>query len=163
MEIRKVWSLNGPNIWANSPVLEAWVDLGHFEELPTDKLPGFTDRLTSVLPSLVEHHCSIGERGGFVQRLRNGTWLGHVLEHVTLELMSLAHAPAGFGRARETPERGVYKVIVKCEDTRFAEHCMRSARALILATVAHMDLSLRSLADPKNRRAMPLRPSIKTS
>jgi cyanophycin synthetase len=135
MEIRKVFGLNGPNIWANSPVLEAWVDLGHFEELPTDKLPGFTERLMGTLPSLIEHRCSVGERGGFLSRLQNGTWLGHVLEHVTLELQTLTHADSGYGRARETPERGVYKVIVKCEDTRFAEHCMRTARELILACV----------------------------
>jgi len=135
MEIRKVFGLNGPNIWANSPVLEAWVDLGHFEELPTDKLPGFSERLMNTLPSLIEHRCSVGERGGFLKRLQDGTWLGHVLEHVTLELQSLAHAPVGWGRARETPERGVYKVVVKCEDTRFAEHCLRAARELILAVV----------------------------
>jgi cyanophycin synthetase len=154
MEMRKVFGLNGPNIWANSPVLEAIVDLGHFEELPTDKLPGFTERLLDALPSLIEHRCSVGERGGFVKRLETGTWLGHVLEHVTLELQTLTHAPVGFGRARETPEPGVYKVIVKCDDTRFAEHCMRAARELILATVAgepfalEPELSrLRELAD----------------
>ena len=135
MEIRKTFGLNGPNIWANSPVLEAWVDLGRFEELPTDKLPGFCERLMSALPSLIEHRCSIGERGGFLQRLQTGTWLGHVLEHVTLELQSLTHAPVGWGRARETPEPGVYKVVVKCEDTRFAEHCLRSARELVMASV----------------------------
>jgi cyanophycin synthetase len=154
MEIRKVFGLDGPNIWANSPVLEAWVDLGHFEELPTDKLPGFTDRLMALLPSLIEHRCSVGERGGFLQRLQTGTWLGHVLEHVTLELQSLTHVPIGWGRARETPERGVYKVVVKCDDTRFAEHCMRAARELIMATVESrtVDLDaelarLRQLAD----------------
>jgi cyanophycin synthetase len=135
MEIRKTFGLNGPNIWANSPVLEAWVDLGRFEQLPTDKLPGFTERLMNALPSLIEHRCSVGERGGFLQRLRTGTWLGHVLEHVTLELQSLTHAPVGWGRARETPESGVYKVVVKCDDTRFAEHCLRSARELIMASV----------------------------
>jgi cyanophycin synthetase len=135
MEIRKVFALDGPNIWANSPVLEAWVDLGRFEELPTNELPGFTERLMQALPSLVEHRCSVGERGGFLKRLQDGTWLGHVLEHVTLELQSLTHAPVGWGRAREMPERGVYKVVVKCESTRFAEHCMRSARELILACV----------------------------
>ncbi len=135
MEIRKVFGLDGPNIWANSPVVEAWVDLGRFEELPTDQLPGFTERLMQALPSLIEHRCSVGERGGFLQRLRTGTWLGHVLEHVTLELQSLTHAPVGWGRARETPERGVYKVVVKCEDTRFAERCLWSARELIMALV----------------------------
>lgn len=135
MEIRKTFGLNGPNIWANSPVLEAWVDLGRFEQLPTDKLPGFTERLMSVLPSLIEHRCSVGERGGFLRRLQTGTWLGHVLEHVTLELQSLTHAPVGWGRARETTQPGVYKVVVKCEDTRFAEQCLRSAHGLIMTTV----------------------------
>jgi cyanophycin synthetase len=144
MEIRKVFALNGPNIWANSPVLEAWVDLGRFEELPTDKLPGFNERLLQALPSLIEHRCSVGERGGFWQRMQTGTWLGHVLEHVTLELHTLTHAPAGYGRARETPERGVYKVIVKCEDTRFAEHCMRVARELIMASVAGQPFALQA-------------------
>jgi len=154
MQIRKIFDLNGPNIWANSRVLEAWVDLGHFEELPTDKLPGFTDRLMERLPSLIEHQCSIGERGGFRQRLETGTWLGHVLEHVTLELQSMTHLPVGWGRARETLEHGVYKVVVKCDDARFAEQCMRAARELILTTVddrpfeLERELSrLRGLAD----------------
>ena len=86
MHIRKIFDLNGPNIWSNKPAIEAWVDLGHFEELPTNKLAGFTERLMGYLPSLIEHRCSIGERGGFLQRLETGTWLGQVLEHVTLEL-----------------------------------------------------------------------------
>ena len=135
MQIRRIFDLNGPNIWSNSPAIEAWVDLGHFEELPTSKLPGFTERLMDYLPSLIEHRCSIGERGGFLQRLQTGTWLGHVLEHVTLELQSLAYSPVGFGRARETLEYGVYKVVVRCEEPRFAEICMRSARELILSIV----------------------------
>src|SRR6478752_6973339 len=135
MHIRKIFDLNGPNIWSNKPAIEAWVDLGHFEELPTNKLEGFTERLMGYLPSLIEHRCSVGERGGFLQRLETGTWLGHVLEHVTLELQSLTHVPIGWGRARETPERGVYKVVVKCEDARFAEHCLRAAHSLILAAV----------------------------
>jgi len=135
MHIRKIFDLDGPNIWSNKPAIEAWVDLGHFEELPTNKLAGFTERLMGYLPSLIEHRCSIGERGGFLQRLETGTWLGHVLEHVTLELQSLAYSPVGFGRARETLEYGVYKVVVRCASPRFAEMCMRSARELILSIV----------------------------
>src|SRR3954468_6997910 len=135
MQIRKIFDLNGPNIWSNKPAIEAWVDLGHFEELPTNKLDGFTERLMGYLPTLIEHRCSIGERGGFLQRLETGTWLGHVLEHVTLELQSLAYSPVGFGRARETLEYGVYKVVVRCESPRFAELCMRRARELILSIV----------------------------
>ena len=69
MEFRKVLALRGPNIWANFPVLEAWVDLKELKDQPSDNLPGFNDRLMTWLPNLVEHRCSIGERGGFFQRL----------------------------------------------------------------------------------------------
>jgi cyanophycin synthetase len=100
MEIRKVLALRGPNIWANFPVLEAWVDLRDLRETPSDQLPGFNERLMTWLPSLVEHRCSIGQRGGFFQRLERGTYLGHILEHVALELQTLAGTPVGFGRAR---------------------------------------------------------------
>jgi cyanophycin synthetase len=154
MQIRKVLSLVGPNIWANYPVLEAWVDLGHFDALPTNLLPGFTQRLTAWLPSMVEHRCSEGVRGGFFQRLHDGTWLGHVLEHVTLELQTLAHLPVGYGRTRETSERGVYRVVVECQDATFAEACLRTGRELILAAVddVRFDVAehlrrLRELAD----------------
>jgi cyanophycin synthetase len=135
MEIRKILPLLGPNIWLNYPVIEAWVDLGHFEDFPSNTLPGFNERLMRWLPSMIEHRCSIGERGGFFERLRTGTWLGHILEHVTIELQAMSYFPLGFGRARETSERGVYKIVVETEEPRFTEACMRSARELILAAV----------------------------
>src|SRR6478735_258218 len=113
MEIRKVLVLRGPNYWANFPCLEAWVDLGALKDSASDELPGFNDRLKSWLPSLIEHRCSVGERGGFFQRLERGTYLAHILEHVVLELQSLAGTPVGFGRARETSEDGVYKVAIE--------------------------------------------------
>ena len=135
MHIRKILSLVGPNIWANYPVLEAWLDLDHYDSKPSSTLPGFVDRLTAWLPSMIEHRCSEGVRGGFFLRLRDGTWLGHVLEHVTLELQSLAHLPVGYGRTRETSERGVYRVVVECLEPTFAEACLRTGRELILAAI----------------------------
>jgi len=135
MQIQQIVALKGPNIWANFAVLEALVDLGRFEDLPTHELPGFTDRLMGFLPTLIEHRCSVGEREGFLQRLQLGTWLGHVLEHVTLELASLAHLPVGFGRARGTGERGRYKVVVRCDEPVFGEACLHTGRELILAAV----------------------------
>ena len=90
MEFRKVRALRGPNVWAQFPVLEAWVDLGALKDSPSDELPGFNERLTAWLPSLVEHRCSVGTRGGFFERLRRGTYQAHILEHVALELQSLA-------------------------------------------------------------------------
>jgi len=135
MQIRKILSLVGPNVWANYPVLEAWVDLGTFDTQPSNTLPGFVDRLTDWLPSMIEHRCSEGVRGGFFMRLRDGTWLGHVLEHVTLELQTLAHLPVGYGRTRETSERGVYRVVVECLDPGFGEDCLRTGRDLMLAAI----------------------------
>ncbi len=133
MQVRNVVALKGPNIWANFPVLEAEVDIGRYEELPTSKLPGFTDRLMDWLPGLIEHRCSEGVRGGFLQRLRDGTWLGHVLEHVTLELESLAHLPVGFGRARGTGEPGVYKVVFRCDEPAFGNACLMAGVELVLS------------------------------
>ena len=111
--IRDIIPLRGPNMWTYRPVLEAWVELGELEEYPSNKIPGFYERLSSWLPSLVEHRCNYGEHGGFLRRVKEGTWAGHILEHVTLELQNLAGLPGGFGKARETSEYGVYKVVVR--------------------------------------------------
>jgi len=133
MEFRKVLALRGPNIWANFAVLEAWVDLGELKDTASNEVPGFNERLMSWLPTLVEHRCSIGERGGFFERLRRGTYPAHVLEHVALELQSLAGTEVGFGKARETSEEGVYKIIVKYHDETVGRECLAAARELCLA------------------------------
>ncbi len=131
MQIQKVFKLRGPNIWANFPVLEVWVDLEELKDTSSEMIDGFNDRLMSWLPSMIEHRCSEGVRGGFFERLRRGTWMGHILEHITLELQSLAGNQVGFGRARETSTEGVYKVAIEYvnEDVAMAclEHCVRIA------------------------------------
>jgi cyanophycin synthetase len=104
--------LHGPNMWTYRSVLEVLIDIGELEDYPSNTLPGFVDRLVQWMPSLMEHRCSYDEYGGFVRRLREGTWPGHILEHVTLELQAQAGLPGGFGRAREMNQRGIYKVIV---------------------------------------------------
>ncbi len=134
MEFRKVLVLRGPNIWTNAPVIEVWVDLKALDRPSTD-FPGFSDRLMNWLPTMIEHRCSIGQRGGFFQRLRDGTYPGHILEHVTLELQSLAGPEVGFGRARETSEPGVYRVVIKYYDEQLALKCLHAARELVLAAI----------------------------
>ena len=124
MEFRKVLALRGPNIWARFPVLEAWVDLQELKDSPSNILPGFNDRLMAWLPTMIEHRCGLGYRGGFFERLRGGTYQGHILEHVTLELQDLAGTPAGFGKARETAEDGVYKVVIEYEDETVGRACL---------------------------------------
>jgi len=135
MEILKVLALRGPNIWANFPVLEAWVDLGELRDSPSDQLPGFNERLMAWLPTMIEHRCSVGTRGGFFERLRRGTYQAHILEHVTIELQTLAGTEVGFGRARETAKEGTYKVVVEFEDESVARACLAEARELCLAAV----------------------------
>jgi cyanophycin synthetase len=133
MEVRRVLALRGPNVWAGFPVLEAWVDLGPFRDSSSDEMPGFNERLTAWLPTLIEHRCSVGRRGGFFERLRRGTFLAHILEHVTLELQTLAGTEVGFGRARETNEEGVYRVAVEYQDEDLARACLRVGSELCLA------------------------------
>src|SRR5688572_21993218 len=133
MQFRKVLALRGPNFWANFPVLEAWVDLGEWKDISSEMMPGFNERLMSWLPTMIEHRCSVGERGGFFERLRRGTYLAHILEHVTLELQSLAGTEVGYGRARETSEEGVYKVAIEFREESLARACLEKARELVMA------------------------------
>ncbi len=135
MEILSVKVLRGPNQWASFPCLEAWVDLGRLEDFPSNTLPGFNDRVMTWLPTMIEHRCSTGERGGFFERLRSGTWMGHVLEHVTLELQTLAGTPVGYGRAREAKTRGVYKVVIEYKEEKFAIECLHAAHRLVMAAI----------------------------
>lgn len=135
MQIQKVLKLRGPNIWANFPVLEAWVELEELKETSSEMIPGFNERLTSWLPTMIEHRCSIGERGGFFERLRRGTYMAHILEHVTLELQTLAGTQVGFGRARETSVDGTYKVAIEYVDEQVGLACLDAAFELILAAV----------------------------
>lgn len=135
MEFRRVWALRGPNFWANFPVLEAELDLGPYKDQSSDEMPGFNDRLKSWLPSLVEHRCSVGERGGFFQRLERGTYLAHILEHVALELQTLAGSDCGYGRARELDEEGVYRVALQYEEEALGRECLETGRRLCLAAV----------------------------
>ena len=143
--------LRGPNIWTYRPVIEAIVDIGELEDFPSNTLPGFVDRLKAMLPSLIEHRCSYEERGGFVRRLEEGTWPAHILEHVTLELQNLAGLPGGFGKARETSTRGVYKVIVRAWQEDVTHAALLEARELIMSAIEDrpfdVDASIEKLAD----------------
>lgn len=127
--------LDGPNVWTYYPVIESIIDIGSLEDSPSNTIPGFYERLSSWLPSLVEHRCSYEERGGFLRRLQEGTWPGHILEHVTLELQNLAGMPGAFGRARETAQRGVYKVVVSAWQKDIAQQALLTARELVLAAM----------------------------
>jgi cyanophycin synthetase len=143
MELRRVLALRGPNVWANYPVLEAWLVLAELDR-PSTEFPGMAERLMAWLPSMIEHRCSIGERGGFFQRLRDGTYPGHVLEHVCLELQTLAGTEVGYGRTREISEKGVYRVVVEYKEETLARACLATARELILAAIHDRPFSVKA-------------------
>ena len=135
IEFLRMTHLRGPSIWTYPPVIEALVDIGELEDFPSNTLPGFNERLAAWLPGLIEHRCSPGVRGGFLQRLETGTWPGHILEHVTLELQTLAGIPDGYGRAREAGPRGVYKVIVSMPHEEVGRQSLLMARELVMAAI----------------------------
>jgi len=144
MIIRKVLALRGPNIWSRHTVLEAWVDLGALKDTSSAQIPGFNDRLMTWLPTMIEHRCSVGERGGFFQRLRWGTYLAHILEHTTLELQSLCGTPVGYGRARETSEPGLFKVAIRYHEESLARACLETARELLVSAVFDLPFDIES-------------------
>ena len=115
--------------------MEVWVDLGKLKDWSSELIPGFTERYKAWLPGAIEHRCSVGERGGFFQRLDRGTYLAHILEHTTLELETLAGSEVGFGRAREMSEEGVYKVAIRFEEESVGAACLQAARELIKACI----------------------------
>ena len=135
IQLLRITYLHGPNVWTYRPVLETWLDLGELEDHPSHQLPGFTERLCAWLPALEEHRCGVGERGGFLQRLHEGTWMGHVLEHVVIELLNLAGMPTGFGQTRSTSQRGVYRMVFRARDERVARSALEQGHRLLMAAI----------------------------
>jgi len=143
MEFRKILTLRGPNIWANFPVLEAWVDLGPYNDSCSSEIPGFNERLKGWFPSMIEHRCSVGERGGFFQRLDRGTYPAHILEHISIELQTLCGSDVGFGRARAIDETaGLYRVIVEFEQEELGRACVQAGREILLAALNGQDYDI---------------------
>jgi cyanophycin synthetase len=131
--------LRGPNIWARGPVLRMLVDLGVLEEFPSNAIPGFNEALMAILPTMEEHACSLGRRGGFFSRLADGTWLGHVAEHIALELQTLAGTDVHIGKTRSTGEYGRYNCIFEYREEQVGLEAGRIAVALVNNLVAPDD------------------------
>ncbi|WP_298904405.1 cyanophycin synthetase [uncultured Psychroserpens sp.] len=113
MDIRSINAMRGPNYWSirRHKLIVMVLDLQEMEELPSNKVDGFYDRLKAMFPGMYEHRCSVGEPGGFFQRVEEGTWMGHIIEHIALEIQTLAGMDVGFGRTRGYGEEGVYNVV----------------------------------------------------
>src|SRR3954469_10212949 len=131
LRVTRVRPLRGPNYWRLAPVIACDVRLGSLETRSTAELPGFTDRLLAALPTLREHPCSRGTEGGFVERLREGTRLPHVLEHVALELQTLAGSDVSFGRVVASGDEGVWWVIVEYEEEEVGVESVREGARIL--------------------------------
>lgn len=110
IEIKELRALRGPNRYTRHSTIFMVVDIKDYESQPSDKIEGFSDRLTALIPTLQEHGCSIGTPGGFIQRLQKGTWAGHIIEHIAIELQCLAGMHIGYGKTFETSKEGHYIV-----------------------------------------------------
>src|SRR6185295_14813208 len=114
MKIVEIKVMRGPNYWSvrRPKLIQMKLDLEEMEQRPTNSIEGFRQRLELLLPTLYEHRCSEGEPGGFFSRVEEGTWMGHVIEHIALEIQTLAGMDTGFGRTRSAGEKeGVYYVV----------------------------------------------------
>ena len=152
MKILKIQALQGPNIWsiARKKLIQMRLDLEELEELPTNKIEGFRERIESLIPSLITHRCSEGCHGGFFLRVDQGTWMGHVIEHIALEIQTLAGMDVGFGRTRETKTKGVYNVVFNYLEEKVGVFAAESAVKIAQAIINGDDYDL--LADLQTMR-----------
>ena len=155
MRILETKALRGPNYWSGywKKLIVMRLDLEDYEEKPTDKLDDFTARLRAVMPSLEKHGCSYKEPGGFLRRVDEGTWAGHVIEHLALELQTLAGMDTGYGRTRETSLKGVYNVVFSYIEEDAGRYAARAAVKLFedLAAGHPLDEIKQTIADDVQR------------
>jgi cyanophycin synthetase len=137
MKILGIQVLRGPNIWSinRKKLIQMRLDLEELEQSPTNLIDGFRERIEKLIPSLYSHRCSKAEPGGFLTRVEEGTWMGHVIEHIALEIQTLAGMDTGFGRTRQTKTDGIYNVVFSYIEEKAgvyaAEASVKIAEALI--------------------------------
>lgn len=169
MKILKTQTLRGPNYWSirRQKLIQMRLDLEDVAEKPSNLIPGFYEGLVKILPSLVEHFCSRDHRGGFLERVQEGTYMGHIIEHIALELQELAGMAVGFGRTRETSTPGIYNVVFEYVYEEAGRYAGRAAVRLcnsIVTTGAYgLEELAQDLSDLKDLRAnSALGPSTET-
>lgn len=134
MNILEIRTLRGPNYWSGywKKLIIMRLDIEDYEKKPTNKIDGFYDRLVDVMPSIKSHGCSYQEEGGFLRRVEEGTWAGHAIEHLALELQTLAGMDTGYGRTRETGEEGIYNVVFSYMEEEVGRYSARASVRLFL-------------------------------
>jgi cyanophycin synthetase len=157
MKILKIQALRGPNLWSvqRKKLIQMRLDLEEMEQFPTNKVEGFRERLEEMFPTMIEHRCSEGVRGGFFMRIEKGTWMGHVIEHIALEIQTLAGMETGFGRTRETKTPGVYNVVFSYVEENVgmfaAESSVQIAEALIAGKTYDLEADILKMKEIRER------------
>lgn len=154
MKIIEIKTLRGPNYWSNyrKKLIVMKLDLEELEELPTNKIAGFSERLKTMFPTMISHRCSKDHEGGFFERVNEGTWMGHVIEHIALEIQTLAGMEVGFGRTRGTGKTGIYNVVFSYMEENVGTYAAKAAVAIAEALIASQEYDL--AADIKKMRRM---------
>ena len=144
MKIVDIRVMRGPNYWSirRGNLIVMRLDLEEMEERPSHKIRGFYGRLKRMLPSLQAHRCSIGEPGGFFQRVKEGTWMGHIAEHVALEIQTMAGMNCGFGRTRETDVTGIYNVVFSYTEEKVGIYAAKATVRIVEALIANKKYDL---------------------
>ncbi|AZB28923.1 cyanophycin synthetase [Chryseobacterium balustinum] len=144
MKIEKIQALRGPNIWSirRKKLIQMRLDLEEMENFPTNKIEGFRERIEHLMPSLISHRCSEGTRGGFFHRIETGTWMGHVIEHIALEIQTLAGMETGFGRTRETKSPGIYNVVFDYIEENAGIYAAEQAVEIALALIENKEYDI---------------------
>ena len=135
MKIIDIKVMKGPNYWSirRHHLIVMRLDLEEMEARPTNLIDGFLERMKVMFPSMYEHRCSEDKPGGFFERVEAGTWMGHVIEHIALEIQSLAGMECGFGRTRETSTKGVYNVVFSYYEEKAGVYAARAAVSIAQA------------------------------
>jgi cyanophycin synthetase len=144
MKILDIKVMRGPNYWSvrRHKLIQMRLDLEELEQRPTNKIDGFGERLEKLFPTMYSHRCSVGAPGGFFQRVKDGTWMGHVIEHIALEVQTLAGMFCGFGRTRSTGKEGVYNVVFSYMEEKAGIYTARAAVRIAEALIAGNDYNL---------------------
>ncbi len=145
--------MRGPNYWSvkRHHLIVMRLDIEELEQRPTDRIPGFLERIQALLPSMYSHRCSEEHEGGFWERVKRGTWMGHVIEHIALEIQTLAGMDTGFGRTRSTRDSGVYNVVFSYIEEPVglfaAKSAVRIAQALIDGTPYDLEADIQQMRE----------------
>ena len=144
MKIVSINAMRGPNYWSvrRHKLIVMVLDIEEMEELPSNKVDGFRKRLEKMFPSMIEHRCSVGTQGGFFKRVEEGTWMGHIIEHIALEIQTLAGMDVGFGRTRGYGEEGVYNVVFSYMEENVGRFSAKSAVRICEALISGEDYNL---------------------